>query len=148
MKETTERIYPLLIAGLVSAVYFKFGATHQIPDKISDVFSQAVTISSIAIGFLVTAKSILFSIQDSSILKQLKLCQKDSLLIDYMMDGVYSCAIVALYSGACLLIDFSTPEPFHYLVVGVGLALFVWSLFTTQRIVSIFAKVLRQIHSN
>jgi len=96
----------------------------------------------------VTSKSILFSIQESNILKQLKLCQKDSLLIDYMMDGVYTCAILAIYSGVCLLIDFSKFQPFHYLIVGTWILLFVLALLTTQRVVGIFAKILRQIHTN
>jgi hypothetical protein len=43
MKEITERIYPLLVAGFFSAIYFIFGAGYQIPEKISDVFAQAIT---------------------------------------------------------------------------------------------------------
>jgi hypothetical protein len=65
-----------------------------------------------------------------------------------MMDGVYACAILALYSGVCLLIDFAKPQPFHYLIVGSWILLFVWALFTTQRVVGIFANILRQIHTN
>lgn len=143
MSAKAEYCYPYVIGLLVAGLYFWFFRTNVVPERISALFETTVTISSIAIGFLITTKSILFSIQDGYIIKELKKAKKYNLLLDYIMAGVHWNFFLAIFSGGLLLLDFKHQECWYFYVVGTWIFLGIVALLTSYRVIHLFAKILK-----
>jgi hypothetical protein len=98
-----ERFGPLLVAvGLTATTcYDKWLLT---PPKDFPVLLQAViNVAAIAVGFLATAKGILISVHERSIIKRLKEAEQFLPLVNYFIEAVFWCMGLCLIS-ACLLV--------------------------------------------
>lgn len=143
IRSKLERWYPFVF-GVVSVVcYFTFFKNHSFPKSFNDVFSTSTTLSGIAIGFLITAKSILFSIDEKYIIQQLKSTQTYRKLINYFMSAIRASFILAFVSLLCLFVDFTNPQLLHKILF----ASWLFSLFVAgsscYRVIDAFADILK-----
>jgi hypothetical protein len=138
-----ETHYPWLCALLLGGLYFAFFRGHPIPESYKDVLAAMVNISAIAAGFLTTSKSILFSIDTTRSVGQLKDAKLYNRLLDYLFSAIIWSFIVAAASTVLLLIDWKTPKPWHCHVFGVWLMVVVLASFLNYRVIHIFGLLLR-----
>ena len=59
-----EKRYPVVVAAVAAAIYYYADLRFQLPPPPRDLMAVVVSVSAIAVGFLATAKAILFTIQD------------------------------------------------------------------------------------
>ncbi len=67
-----EKRYPGVIAAGFAAAYYYADRHFQLPPPPRDLMAVVVSVSAIAVGFLATAKAILFTIQDRTVIKYFK----------------------------------------------------------------------------
>jgi len=112
--------------------------------SVKDLLVATVSVSAIAVGFLGTAKSILISMGNRKIVKQLKDAGYYGQVIDYLMAAINLAFALAIGSAAALLLDIGLLPPHCYVVVfGLWLLLAAWTAFTCYRVIRVFAKILR-----
>ncbi len=143
MSSKTEKWYPLVLGFIISWCYYWFSVGNHLPNSLKELFSAATTLSGIAIGFLATAKSILFSINQTHIVRQLKNTNKYKTLINYFMDAINWSFLLAILSLTGLFIDFANLQSWH----SIAFSFWVFSLVTAglscYRVIDVFATILR-----
>ena len=102
-----------------------------------------MNLSAIAIGFLATSKSILFTVGQKEIIVALKQTDKWITLIDYMMSAIYAAFLLALVSGGLLLIKFKEPAPWHQWAVCFWVFCTGFTFASSLRIIRFFARILK-----
>ncbi len=107
MNAKVERWFPLTIGLFTAACYILFLRDYSLPSSVRDLFSSAMQVSSITIGFLITAFSILVTIENKHIVQQLKKAGVYNKLINYFADAIKWSFILIAVSSIGLLIDFS-----------------------------------------
>jgi hypothetical protein len=78
---------------------------YKLPDKFRDIFPATLNISAITIGFLATAKSIMFSLGDTRRVRTLRANGQMGLLIDYLLSAIRWGFVLSIVSAICLVID-------------------------------------------
>ncbi len=138
-----QKCYPMIL-GLAA---FGFGAwyfgNNPIPVALRDLFSSAVSIGAIAVGFLGTAMSILCSIERRWIVKQVKRAGMFDRLIGFLLHAIWWCLLLAVLSGAGLLLDLSNPANWYSWSVGVWGGVLIGALTSCFRVIRLFARILR-----
>ena len=142
-----DNYYPLIGGAIIALAYIglfivypKFALTK----GFRDIFISAITINAISIGFLATAKAILISIHDSKVVKWMKDTGSYDTTIQYFMEALVLSMLCALWSMLLLLIDFTDPIKYIVFCIALWAFLFIWSMLSMYRIISIFSKVLRK----
>lgn len=144
MDERTERAYPL-VAGILSGVIFLVACRDIVlPKSTKDLLTAALTIGSITIGFVATAKSILFSIEQKQIIRILKDAGKFKVLVQYLMAAVHWSFAWAALSGLGLLIDFETPALWHTWIFSIWIWFTMTACLTYYRVIKMFSLILLQ----
>lgn len=143
MRAATEKWYPLVGSILITALYLKFWRITIFQSSIDNLFSSIITISAITIGFLATIKTIIFSINNQYIIKQLKNAGVFNEFIDYIMATVYCCFILAILSGIGLFLNFKDPKSWYQWAFGGWLFLVVYATLLSYRVLNILAKILK-----
>ena len=136
-----EGWYPWILAlgASVAAFFFDLAGT----DGFRDLLQSTVNLSAIVVGFLATAKSILFTIGQKEIVVAMKKTDKWGMLIDYMMTAIYTALILAMASGSLLLVKFSKPERWHHWLACAWVFCLFLALFSSLRVIRFFAKILK-----
>lgn len=138
-----EKWYPMIL-GLVA---FSVGACYlwhnPIPVALRDLFSVAVSIGAIAVGFLGTAMSILYTIERRWIVKQLKRAGLFDRLIGYLLHAIWWCLLLAVLSGAGLLLDLKNPANWYSWPVAVWGGVLIGALASCVRVLRLFAMILQ-----
>ena len=132
-----ERLYPYLFAGFITLACFKFDIYPN--DKtLKDLLSALLSASSIAIGFLTAAISILLPISTTLVGQQLVKRNLKKDIVNYLCSAIYSCLIL---SGLCI-VGFFFKEDFQsklfYLLL---IFLSVLSGLCLSRVANILLKV-------
>ncbi len=144
MKLITEETYPVVTGGVVSIVCAIFGCDYRFPSSLCNLFSAAITISAIAIGFIATSKAILLSIDNRRVVKFIKGVEGlYAMLIDYMMSSIHLCFISAIISAIGLLIDIKTQPSWLLIFFPFWLFFGITSLLACYRVIHIFTKILK-----
>lgn len=142
-----ERWYPILLGIIFSLCYFFWIRNHSLPEpeKLSNLFSAGTTLSGIAIGFLITAESILFSIEERYIVKKLKETKTYNKLINYFMFAIQSSFVFVLFSIVCSFIDFSVKDPtmFQKIMFTTWLSILIITGSSCYRVISVFSDILK-----
>ena len=145
LKSNLERYYPWIIAILVAAVNWCFARNYPLLDFTKDLLIATLNLSSITIGFLSTSLSILASIEQTYIVKQLKQAGVYNKLINYFRSAIAWSFVVVILDIFGLTINFKMSEWwkemfFVFWAFSVALA-----LASTYRILSVFTKLLKSI---
>ena len=143
MQRTFEKWYPLVFGFSIAFCCHLLLHSHSPSSSLKDVFSAATTLSSIAIGFLATAESILFSISQTSIIKQLKITGTYKRLINYFMDAINWSFLLAIFSLIGTFIDFKTWQLWNSTLFDLWLLAFAAAGLSSYRVIHVFASILR-----
>ncbi|MEM4721396.1 MAG: hypothetical protein QXT73_04980 [Candidatus Methanomethylicaceae archaeon] len=140
-----ERWYPLVGGIAVSSLYFLLCRQMALPTSIENLFSAVINISAIAVGFFATAKTILFSLSDRYVIRQLKKVGAFDTLIDYLLHAIKWCFLLAIITGLAFFIDFKTKPEWQTWALSFWLFLVWVALLSSYRVITILAKILRSI---
>lgn len=150
MNAKTEKYYPLLLAlitavayiiGMVEIAAFQNCYNYVIP-RFKDLLSAVLNLSAILVGFLATAQSILFTIENKRAIVVLKRKSKFGTLIKYFSSAIQSSLLLALITCICILIDFSIKADWHPYFVGVWLSACTYAAACYIRLFSVFKTIL------
>jgi hypothetical protein len=144
MKEFIERWYPEFGGAVLASAYFML--RHELslpPDTVTNLFTAVVSVSAIAVGFLATAQSILFSIEEKRAIRFLKDAGKFGTLISYMMTAVNLSFLLAAASAVGLLINWKAAATWQIGAFTVWTLLLGTAALSYYRVVSIFSAILR-----
>ncbi len=149
MGEFIERHYPWFI-GFVAGVGFWWLNGGWIPPGLKDLLSGFLNVASIVVGFLVTAKSILLSIDHKWIIQRSKESGAYGMLVGYIVSATYWWLASALLSAVGVAII--PPDPLADWQQPIAVGLFSGWLFVsvtsalgTIRVLSIYSKILKSI---
>jgi hypothetical protein len=143
IRSNWERWYPLLLGVASVACYFYWLRNYSFPKSLNDIFSTSTTLSGIVVGFLITAKSILFSIDERYIIKKLKETKTYNKLINYFMSAIQYSFILAFISLFCLFIDFGNPQVYHKIFFSIWLFFLVVAGSSCYRVIDVFSRILK-----
>jgi hypothetical protein len=142
-----DKLYPHIVATLVGVGYFvfmSFSTKFVLHPNLKELFTASATISSIAVGFLATAKATLLSINRSRVVKWMKDGGVYVTMIDYCMTAVHYCLFTTVFSALLLLMDFKKVDTISITLVSVWVFFAVGSLLTGYRIIRLYSYVLRK----
>lgn len=145
MRAIVERSYPVVGSLIVTLGYLKFHDHFGFVSRpaLGNLFTAVVNVSAIAVGFLATAQSILFSLENKRVTQFLKSAGAFNSLIDYMMEAIHISFALAGISAFALLIDLKTPRHWHIYGFAAWLFFLCLAALDYYRIVSIFTRILR-----
>lgn len=149
MNAKIERWYPLIVGILIAIIHHlvlrKYSFPLGSPGEVKDLFSAVVNLSAITIGFLSTAQSILLSMGNNRIIKQLKLQggKKYIRLINFLMDAVSWSFFLAIISTIGLIANPKFQELWNSLYFSFWLFVLVTTALSYYRIIYLFSKILR-----
>jgi hypothetical protein len=106
VKRTTERWYPLIcglpIGALVGYAVFRYVVASN--DEVKDLFTVVLNVSAIVAGFLGTALSVLLTIENRPVIKDLKDAGCYFPLLSYLLSAIKWSFLLVLLSTCGLLI--------------------------------------------
>lgn len=143
MKLTWEKNYPKVLAGVALLVAW-FAFPH-LPHTghAEPLLSSTINLAGIAIGFLATAKAIVYSLGSSRLMKAYRDLGYTKHLADYFMSAIYWSFFLAALSAACLVLRGSVPHMAKLGLEAVWVAILVGALAAYHRILMIFQLILR-----
>lgn len=134
---------PLVLSVAAAIVAFVWARERPLPGTLDNLLNATVGLSAIAVGFLATAKSILLSMNDRWVVKQLKKVGYYQRLMGYFMGAIrWSFALAAL-SAFGLLIDFQTDKQPHPFSFAVWIFTLVGTGACSYRVIHLFTRILR-----
>ncbi len=142
MTRSMERIYPVLtgsIAGL-GAVLLKVSG---VDVRVRDVLEPSLNVSAIVIGFMATAKAILFSIGHRRVVKQLRKTKYYEDIVDYLKAGIRWAFVLAVTTVIYILFDLPPSNGLWSIVLtSCWVFIAVTMGFSCHRVVTYFAELL------
>lgn len=133
-----ERLYPIIVGSCAGIISWKFRIFPP-ENSYNDLLSALLSASSIAVGFLTAALSILLPIAATHVGQQLakKGLKKD--LVHYLREAIFSCLSL---SGICV-VGFFMVSGGKYFLVFFGLLVFlsVYSALSLIRVAEILLKL-------
>lgn len=137
-----ERWHPALFfwAALLAQIFFKFTITQ---DKITGTANALLTIYAIILGFVSTAISILFSVQDRKFMRTLKTSGAYHEIIKYHWSAMRWCFIVVLISITIVIIgDNSVLTSWQKcLMFKLVMSTAIGAMMATFRVMHLFQKI-------
>lgn len=138
-----EKWYPMILGLAAFGLGAWYFGKNPIPVAMHDLFSAAVSIGAIAVGFLGTAMAILFSIEHRWIVKQVKRAGLFERLIGFLLYAIWGCLLLAVLSGGSLLLDLQNPANWYSWSVAVWGGVLIGALASCFRVLRLFAKILQ-----
>jgi hypothetical protein len=135
---------PRMIGFACGLVYLIFFREISIPQSIKEIFTSVLTITSITVGFLITAAGTLLGIQDNN--RFLRLARDAGayrLLIEYIISAARWNFIAAILSAGALLLDWRQPSRLLSDSLALWLFVMVTALMAIVRVFRILEEVLR-----
>jgi hypothetical protein len=145
MSRRIENWYPTVGAVAVAlfvVVYCRWQSGWIPPKATSDVLSAVINVSAIAVGFLAAAKSILFTIEHTRIIRLLKSANRLREVVRYMMRAINVSFALAGVSTAALLADADAHHWYTSPLAVVWSFLLAASALTYYRVIRIFSIIL------
>lgn len=142
-----EQWYPLILAAGGTLVYVAIFKNRQSPSTMKDLYAALLTLGGTAMGFLATAFTILISVEDTHVVKQLRLAGSYDDLLKFLVAAIWSAlAMSAWCLVGILFYGFRASFEYWWLIALAGRLLFVFTCFYTGflvlRIVQLFFMVL------
>jgi hypothetical protein len=109
-----------------------------------ELFSAVISVSSIAVGFLATSKSIMLSLDKRRVIRQLKDIGVYGTLLSYLMTAVNWSFATAIFTALALFVDTSRKVPDWYPnAFAVWIFVTITAALSCYRVIRIFYKILR-----
>jgi len=133
-----------MIAALCATAYYYAYWRFRLSPPPRDLLTVVVSVCAIAVGFVATAKSILLTIQERTVIRFFRDSNRYATLVNYFMAAVYWSFLCAGLSAFGLLFDL---PKLNWWVGRVGATLWVLlvagSTLTYFRVLHIFGLILR-----
>jgi|ERR1700722_5793451 len=145
MSARVERSYPIwggcITAGLYLILSGRFAFVSR--GALPNLFTAVVSVSAIAVGFLATAESILFSLENKRVTKFLKDADGFKSLVDYLMNAIHLSFALAALSSLALLLEPRAGLWWYRYAFATWLFILTAAALSYYRVVNIFARILR-----
>ncbi len=138
---TLDRFYPVGIALICTALFTIYRTIIPIGSMGQALFSSALNIAAVAIGFLASSQAILFAISGSAPIQWLKDANRYDSLIAYLMEAIYASIFLGVTSAANLMIQPSS----RTILVALWIFTSCWALLACQRLIRLMNIILRKI---
>jgi hypothetical protein len=144
MRKFWERWYPLLFSMLLTlSTFLLFRRLNlSIPDSTKDLLTAATTLSGIIVGFLAATQAILFSIDNSKIIENLRQAGVYSRLINYLMDAIHWSLALAVISSVGLFLDLSNPQSWYLYPFFLWVFFSITTGLSCYRVIRLFNRIL------
>jgi hypothetical protein len=140
-----ERLYPYIAATALAAAFAVF--QHRYPGSLKNIrelFSAAMNVAGIAVGFLITSKALLFSIIESAPVRAQKQAGTWSTFVGYILDAIKLSFGVALLSGALIVFEIPVPSQLATTVLTVWFWLVAAAVMCVYRVVRTISAMLTE----
>lgn len=144
LKKFFEGYFPVLLGVIAVAFYYVIPFGQSICHGFGKLLESSITISSIAVGFLAAAKSILISLDDKLVVQNLKKVGHYERLISFFIKAIYACFFLTLFSSGLLLFEFKQLNWWKEVAIGTWLFMAILSAASCLRIINLFSKILRK----
>jgi hypothetical protein len=111
---------------------------------IAKLFTPALNVAAIAIGFLATSQSILISLKGSSGVEQMKRDGYHDIFIEYLSSATSLSFLLAIFSGILSALDFGELDNLHVYLAAIWGFLATFTLLGYYRAVSLLPYILRE----
>jgi hypothetical protein len=145
MSKTFERAYPYAGAILCGFGAFYILRSTALQPGFKDLVGAVVNVSAISVGFLATAKSLLLSLSDRSIISRLKQTGHFNTLVGYFLAAVNIWLLLALVSSALLYLYSADKPPSNWyrILVSFWAGLLMAGVLSYMRAIGLLSKILR-----
>lgn len=139
-----------LVAGAIAGLVLPFCLTRPpIPaEAASSLFSAVISVAAIAVGFLITVKSILFTIDDKPIIKTLKRTYAYEQLMKYIIGATYWSFLLSGISVFMLFLDLKCPGPLNWVSFAIWTSFVVGGAASCFRVIRVFGKIMTASDQN
>jgi hypothetical protein len=143
-----ERWHPLTGGAIAALIYWRYGIKYLPPEELSKLFSNAITLGAIAIGFLATVQSILVTVQDRELIKAFREAGKYNYLIGYLLNAIHASFFLAAISTAGLIYPpaqtgAATAVPTAFVICcDIWVLSLITAILTYYRVIHIFSMIL------
>lgn len=139
LENSIEYIVGLMIFGIC----FRYRLPSSLPEKFSDILAQSISVSSIIVGFLVAAKSILIALDDKPIIGRLKKLGKYNLLVSYFMRAIIASFVWSLSSGTLMFLPTTMLTKYHHVIIAFWFGLSAISITSCAKIIHLLGGILK-----
>jgi hypothetical protein len=103
-----ERWYPFCGGAIVGLLYFFVPTlnSYVFPETTPQLLSAVVSVGGISLGFLMTAKAILISVDDRPFIQRIKEARLYKRIIRYMRSAIFWSFALTLLSAVALIFDY------------------------------------------
>lgn len=144
MSRVWEWWYPRIGGIFFASTYVAAFRSSPVPESMHDVFTGVLTVTSITLGFLITAASTLLTIQDSNwLVKRGREAGAYRLLVEYIVSAArwnFSCAVL---SAIAISADLKHPVGFYPYAFSGWLGSAAVAALSVIRVFSILAVIMR-----
>ncbi len=143
-----ERWYPYVFGFGITILYFYFHRLIDVLLTAKALFPVLTSISAIAVGFLITAQSIILSIDQRSVIKGLKQGAVYGHLVGYVVQAIYWAfgTTIVTATGMVLSLHVNANDwMFSVIFTGVWIFITTTAVMCCYRVIRIFSKILRQL---
>lgn len=138
-----ERWYPAAGGGLGTLIVLVASPDCSTFAGFRDILTLVVSIAAIGIGFLGTAMSILYSIDEKWIVRQMRKAGYYKTLLSYLLGAIRTCFLLAVVTGCGLFVDLQRDGVFQGIVFAMWAGLVVAAILSSYRVISIFVGILQ-----
>jgi TRAP-type C4-dicarboxylate transport system permease large subunit len=143
MKSKIERWFPILLGFLIACLSSFIPGVLSIERFAGDLFSSTVNLGGVMAGFMIAAMSIIFSIDEKHILRQLKFNNTYEKLINYFLDSIFWSFFLVICSVGCLITDFKTVSIWQICVFYVWIISLVIMIASSFRVMYLLSEILK-----
>jgi hypothetical protein len=137
-----EKTYPFMLGILATAVLYFIKFNLSSLTNYNDIMSSAISLGSIAVGFLAAAITLMPSMENNELVRNLKRMGAYKKLLNYIITAIFSLFGVSLLSLIGLFINTKSKTTGITIFNNIWIFVFVFSLFATFRVIQTFLKFL------
>jgi hypothetical protein len=150
MGAVVERHYPWVAGLCVAGLCYLWFRSSSIPPGTKDLMTSFLNVAAIIVGFLLTAMSILLSIDSKWIIQRSKESGAYGMLVGYMISATYWWMAAVLLSAVGVAIIPSNPlpewqKPYAVALFSAWVFVAATGSFAAFRVLRIFSTVLKSI---
>ncbi len=134
---------PWIVSAALAIGAREWASSHALPQSLPNLLNGTIALSAIAIGFLATSKSVLLSLSDRLVVKQLKTSGLYVRLMGYFMTAIRWSFALAVLSVVGLLCEFETDGKPHPYVFAVWVFVLSATGACSYRVIHFFGRIVQ-----
>lgn len=137
-----EKLFPFVLSCVATMLLYicNFNLGNLVNYK--EIMSSAISMGSIAVGFLAAAITLMPSMSNNELVKNLKRMGAYKKLLKYIITAIFALFGISLFSILGLFINTEHKSIVNIVFYNIWIFLFVFSLLATYRVIRVFLKFL------